>query len=67
MAMRKRYCHFCGKRVDEVHLIIDGPATAICDECIDLMHWMIHETKPAPDGKNILQFREEARRRGVIK
>lgn len=30
------HCSFCGKRQDEVRLLIAGPTVFICDECIEL-------------------------------
>lgn len=38
-----RYCGFCGKSEDEVARLIDGPATAACNECIVLMHGMLSD------------------------
>lgn len=30
------YCGFCGKRPNEVALLIAGPTTHICNECVAL-------------------------------
>lgn len=37
------YCSFCGKSQHEVKKLIAGPATFICDECIDLCNSIIAE------------------------
>lgn len=47
--MRPKYCTFCGKERSAVQQLIDGPAdNFICNECIDLLHEMIHGTLPPP-------------------
>lgn len=30
------YCSFCGRRHDQVLVLVAGPSVFICDECIDL-------------------------------
>jgi ATP-dependent protease Clp ATPase subunit len=37
------YCSFCGKRSDEVALLIAGPTVFICDECVDLCDIIVIE------------------------
>src|ERR1700693_6160062 len=37
----REYCGFCGKHEKEVDRLIDGPETAICNECIVLLHGML--------------------------
>lgn len=34
MARATRTCSFCGKSVDQVHRLINGPGVSICDECV---------------------------------
>lgn len=43
---REHYCGFCGKAGDEVERLLAGPCIEVCNECIDMMHSMIHERKP---------------------
>ncbi len=43
---RRRYCGFCGKESDEVERLIAGPCIEVCNECIDTMHQIVHESKP---------------------
>ena len=46
MADKKDYhCSFCGKHKNEISTLIAGPATYICNECIDLCHSIVHERK----------------------
>lgn len=40
------YCAFCGKNQHEVAKMVAGPNVFICDECIDLLHQVIHAEKP---------------------
>lgn len=66
----RRYCGFCGKEEREVDRLIAGPPGYICNECIDLMHDMIHNTpKPLdPDPKPVEETSigdELARRRAA--
>jgi ATP-dependent Clp protease ATP-binding subunit ClpX len=42
----KKYCNFCGTCQDKVKSLIAGPGVYICNECIDLLHEMIHTEKP---------------------
>ena len=43
---KKEYtCSFCGKQKEEVKTLIAGPSQYICNECVDLCHEIIHETK----------------------
>jgi ATP-dependent Clp protease ATP-binding subunit ClpX len=39
------HCSFCGKHKNEINTLIAGPATYICNECIDLCHSIVHERK----------------------
>ena len=40
----KLWCSFCGKEAAEVERLLDGLGrVAICNECIDLLHGMVHE------------------------
>ena len=43
------HCHFCGKDKKEVTKLIVGDDSAICNECIDLCHNIIHEVKSKAD------------------
>lgn len=45
---QREHCGFCGKHEREVERLIDGPETAICNECIELMHGML--SKPSRRG-----------------
>jgi ATP-dependent protease Clp ATPase subunit len=47
MGRKQRYCGFCGKAQDEVEQLLAGPCLEVCNECVDMMHKMIHEPKPA--------------------
>lgn len=38
-------CSFCGKTKDVVKTLIAGPNQYICNECIDLCHEIIHDTR----------------------
>jgi hypothetical protein len=40
-------CSFCGKRVEQVHTIIAGPGTRICDECLDTCNRIVQEEFPS--------------------
>ena len=42
----ENHCSFCGKSETGVDKLIAGPAVAICNECVDLCHEIIHEKKP---------------------
>jgi ATP-dependent protease Clp ATPase subunit len=50
------YCGFCGKHQREVERLIEGPTTAACNECIDLMHGMLQHP-PDPGFKSVDEFR----------
>ena len=39
-------CGFCGKRARDVHKIIAGPTTAICDECVHLCVDALNDEQP---------------------
>jgi ATP-dependent Clp protease ATP-binding subunit ClpX len=40
-------CSFCGKGVDQVEKIIQGPSVHICNECVGLCNEVLEEEKPA--------------------
>lgn len=46
MGKKQHYCGFCGKDQDEVERMLAGPCIEVCNECIDMMHKMVHEPKP---------------------
>lgn len=46
MAKRQHWCGFCGKSDDEVERLLSGPCIEVCNECIDMMHKMVHAPKP---------------------
>ena len=37
------YCTFCGLSQHEVKRLIAGPRVFACNECIDLMHAIVHD------------------------
>ncbi|MES2142407.1 MAG: ATP-dependent Clp protease ATP-binding subunit ClpX [Pseudomonadota bacterium] len=37
------HCSFCGKSQDEVHKLIAGPSTFICNECVELCREILRE------------------------
>ncbi|GAB6066529.1 ATP-dependent Clp protease ATP-binding subunit ClpX [Aquifex pyrophilus] len=46
MKENKHFCSFCGKRQDEVLLLIAGPNnTFICDECVEKCYHVVRENK----------------------
>jgi ATP-dependent protease Clp ATPase subunit len=63
MPKKQRFCGFCGKSDDEAEQMLGGPCIDVCNECIDMMHKIIHETKPilpvkpAAKPQNIIPFR----------
>ena len=42
-------CSFCGKQKEEVKTLIAGPSQYICNECVDLCHDIIHESRSKSD------------------
>ena len=46
MLHRDDFCSFCGKH--EVKRMIAGPRVLVCNECINIMHDLIHDKLP-PD------------------
>lgn len=36
-------CSFCGKHMDEVLILIQGPLVQICNECVDLSYDIVSE------------------------
>lgn len=42
-APRTLLCGFCAKTQHEVKMLIAGPTTFICNECVDLCHDIVHE------------------------
>jgi ATP-dependent Clp protease ATP-binding subunit ClpX len=46
------YCSFCGKSQEEVMMLIAGPKTFVCDECVELMAEMVSRYRVKPkDGE----------------
>jgi ATP-dependent Clp protease ATP-binding subunit ClpX len=68
---KRHYCGFCGKARDEVERMLAGPCIEVCNECIDMMHKMIHEPKPllplkpakASKPQTVISFRDAAIKR----
>lgn len=46
MGRKEHYCGFCGKEKDEIKRMLSGPCINVCNECIDMMHKIVHEPKP---------------------
>lgn len=68
---KPKWCSFCGKADHEVDRLIAGPQVYACNECIDLMHGLIHDcTQPAPADpdatKSLVDFKKEAQKRGLL-
>lgn len=43
---KKSYrCSFCGKDISEVLVLVAGPDSFICDECIAKAHQIVQEVK----------------------
>jgi len=38
-------CDFCGKASTDVQKLIAGPSTFICDECVDLCHGIVEDSR----------------------
>jgi|KBSMisStandDraft_5_1062788.scaffolds.fasta_scaffold00074_13 ATP-dependent Clp protease ATP-binding subunit ClpX len=60
MTQATYYCGFCRKPDTEVRKLVAGPQTLICNECIDLLHEIIHG---ATDDCSALRASKEARKR----
>jgi hypothetical protein len=69
MGRKQHYCGFCGKSDEEVDRLLSGPCIEVCNECIDLMHKLVHEPKPllpvklAEKPKKVISFRDAALKR----
>lgn len=47
MSEERHYCSFCGKRDDEVTMLIAGPGRVfICDGCVGLCADMVRDKAP---------------------
>jgi ATP-dependent protease Clp ATPase subunit len=57
IAAKQEWCGFCGKNNKEIARLIDGPTTAICNECIDLLHGMLHD--PPRTGPSLMELRQQ--------
>lgn len=70
MPRHQSYCSFCGKSKDEVERLIAGPGIFVCNECIDLMHEMVHDQQKPPHNplatRSLADFKAEARKRGLL-
>jgi len=42
------YCAFCGRMVEEVALLLDGPEASICNECVKAAAFMVEDTLQQP-------------------
>lgn len=38
-------CSFCGKKEDEIDMLIAGPSAYICNECVDISNEIITREK----------------------
>lgn len=47
---RLLYCSFCHKSHKEVRKLVAGPEAYICNECIELCEFIIHEDKDTTEG-----------------
>lgn len=57
-------CHFCGKKQDDVHLMIRGPAEHICSECVVLCMTIVEEkdgTIALPVYRNVMEENKRMR------
>lgn len=68
MSKTRHYCGFCGKKDDEVERMLSGPCIEVCNECVDMMHKMIHEPKPvlpvklaSGEPRVVVPFKKKAR------
>ena len=56
-------CSFCGKHVDEITILIQGPGVTICDECIQLCVEVVmrkhrEHYKALQESNNLLHYAE---------
>lgn len=69
MSRREHYCGFCGKSSDEVERMLAGPCIEVCNECVDMMHKLVHEPKPilpvklAAKPRKVISFKDEVLKR----
>lgn len=50
MAVGKiQYCSFCAQSQDQVERLVAGPTVHICNECVDLIHEIIHSAPASAD------------------
>lgn len=67
MGTKRHYCGFCGKSDEEVERLLAGPCIEVCNECVDLMHKLVHEpkpllpVKPAKKPETVISFKDAAR------
>jgi ribosome-binding protein aMBF1 (putative translation factor) len=48
-----RFCSFCGRRQDEVQVLVEASKAAICDECVGIAECTTkQEISPDPRGKS---------------
>ncbi len=53
MARSSRSCSFCGKSVDHVNRLINGPGVSICDECIKTCMSILQDSPSFEDDEAI--------------
>lgn len=42
---RRIHCSFCGKRDDEVEVLVAGPTVFICDGCVEICQQVVTEDR----------------------
>ncbi|NLZ68384.1 MAG: ATP-dependent Clp protease ATP-binding subunit ClpX [Spirochaetales bacterium] len=58
MARSSRSCSFCGKSVDQVNRLINGPGVSICDECIKTCMTILQDSPSYEDDASTPELKE---------
>ncbi len=58
MARSTRTCSFCGKSIDKVNRLINGPGVSICDECIKTCMSILKDSPSYEDDDAIPELEE---------
>ncbi len=45
---RKKYCHFCGRKEEDVLILFEGKEATICNFCIEVTYTLIHDKEKLP-------------------